>query len=419
MNHLLQGFVYFAVGFVVCYVVGRLFAALLRRWGFDELFITPWKPVLGRKKSDKWKASSVVGWAVNVTGLLFCVAWLAQLFVPSDETVRIPSQLVLIVDSLLYFCGQGWLLLLTSLVALWIARIVAEAVISVFQNKTIRNQLELFCPHTESPSVAREKAEGQVADLEVDLEAGSEAASGEQASDEQASVKETIAGFANETVEPASSNNQPVEAFADTIARLVGMLVYLMVFVPVFMIAAGLWQWSVAWGAFSGVWVWLLPYVGFGVVVLLGWFVVTAAVMAIVPASQRRFVMIGTAMLAMLLLVASFNTILAVIFSIGFGVAIWVTRNDLPDAMAAWYLQSKVNLSAKTSHGQGRITCVQLLTSDLETVQGVYRVRNRHILRSYLDGETISDSRLVPVNESISEAVNETETAAESTEVSE
>jgi len=49
--------------------------------------------------------------------------------------------------------------------------------------------------------------------------------------------------------------------------------------------------------------------------------------------------------------------------------------------------------------GAGKIVRVQLLTSNLATVNGSFRVRNRHLLRSYLDGTMIAESRLVPIDE--------------------
>ena len=389
------------IGLAVSYGLGRVLAAFLHRRHFDELFATPWKPAFGRKQSDRWKVSTTIGWAVTLTGVV-CLVWGVA------QYRGYPNNLI---TQMVQNCGQAWLLLLTTLIALGLARIVAEAVISVFQNQTIRNQLELFCPHSQTSSTPDKPLVPQ--ETEPDPENNQVNLDGESWAD-NATVKQTIADFTNETVEPASqkvSSSQKPEAFADSIARLVGLLVYLIVFLPVFMIAAGIWQWTATSEAISVILIWLIPFAGFSVVILLGWFAITAAIIAVMPTSQRRYVMIGTTLLVLLLLVASYNTAFALIFSVAIIALAWITRNDFPDALAGWYLQSQSNLTAKTPIGLGRISRVQLLTSDLVTVNGSFRVRNRHVLRSYLDGDTISESRLV--------AIDEKETSANSAQVSE
>ncbi len=56
-------------------------------------------------------------------------------------------------------------------------------------------------------------------------------------------------------------------------------------------------------------------------------------------------------------------------------------------------------MTAKTHLGAGKIVRVQLLTSDISTVNGSFRVRNRHVLRCYLDGTMIPESRMVPIDQ--------------------
>lgn len=395
------------LGLAVSYAAGRVIASLLRTRHFDDLFIPPWKPAFNRQESDRWRASTIVRWFVSLTGAVALVWGTAQYYSYSHSFI----------DQMVSICGLAWMLLVTILIALGISKVVAGAVLCIFQNQTIRKQLELFCPHAEGANSVTKKTATDVDNShDVSWNAGNES------NEENSSVQQTIAQFAEEPVEPSGShsNVEPSgshsstvqqdaisgekksalpEAFADTIARLVGLLVYLIVFLPVFMVTSALWQWSDTSSALSSIWLWLLPFVSFSAVILLGWFVVTAAILTIVPASRKGTVMMGTAILALLLLIASFNTAFAMIFSVAIGVICWITRNDLPDAFGGWYLRSQSNLSAKTPMGAGQVVRVQLLTSDLATVNGSFRVRNRHVLRSYLDGEMIAESRLIPIDE--------------------
>ncbi len=394
-------------GLAISYGVGKIVVVLLRGRHFDELFIPPWKPAFNKQESERWSASVLVGWVSSITAMILFVWGYSQYRGYSHP----------LIEQMMHLCGQAWMLLLTILVALGIARVVAAAVLSIFKNQTVRRQLELFCPHVPQADEKKEAAEestGEVDDLEK------EADDFDFSETNLSSVQKSIAQFAEEPVEESSAEkeSQPqvvsgkrkaekTEAFADTIARLVGLLIYLIVFLPVFMVAAEIWSWSDTSNAISSIWGWLIPLVGLAAIILLGWFALTAAVIAVIPASQRRSVMIGTTVLALIILVASYNTIFAMIFSVAIIIFAWITRNDLPDALAGWYLKSQSNLSAKTPLGPGKIARVQLLTSDIKTVNGSFRVRNRHILRCYLDGTMITDLRMVPIDETGNPVVSE------------
>jgi len=389
----------FVLGLAISYGVGKIVVALLRSRHFDELFTPPWKPAFNRQESERWSASIIVSWVGSVTAMIFLIWGYTQYRGYSHPFI----------EQMVHLCGQAWMLLLTILVALGIAKVVAGAVLSIFKNQTVRRQLELFCPHV--PDVDEKKDATQ--------ESTSEVVVSEKGMDDfdlsetnLSSVQKSIAQFAEEPVEQSSAEKEShaeavsekrktenTEAFADIIARLVGLLIYLIVFLPVFMIAAEIWSWSDTSNAISSIWGWLIPLVGLAAIILLGWFALTAAVIAVIPASQRRSVMVGTTVLALVILVASYNTIFALIFSVAIIIFAWITRNDLPDALAGWYLKSQSNLSTKTPLGAGKIARVQLLTSDIKTVNGSFRVRNRHILRCYLDGTMITDLRMVPIDD--------------------
>ncbi len=350
--------VVFLLGLAVAYGLGKIALLLLRARQFDRWFTPPWKPAFNKQESERWSASVVVGWCVSATAIILLIWGYTQY-----HRVNHPF-----VEQMLYLCGQAWLLLITILVALGISKIVAGAVLSIFNNQTVRKQLELFCPHTDTEN-------------ETDLESSTE----QQNQDQTAAENE---------------KSEKTEAFADTIARLVGLLIYLIVFLPLFMVAAEIWSWSDTSNAISSIWGWLIPLVGLAALILLGWFALTAAVIAVIPASQRRSVMIGTTVLALIILVASYNTIFALIFSVAIIIFAWSTRNDLPDALAGWYLKAQTNLTAKTPLGAGKVVRVQLLTSDINTVNGSFRVRNRHVLRCYLDGTMIAQDRMIPIDDS-------------------
>ncbi len=385
------------LGLAVSFGVGKLVVVLLKNRRFDDLFVPPWKPAFDKRGTDRWSASGIVSWACSLTSMVILIWGFAQYHGVSHPAI----------DQMLYLCGQAWMLLLTILVALGIARVVAAAVISIFKNQAVRRQLELFCPHVQQGEAPLQKNSSDVVDAQdelLNLDEPEQAISG---------IQQTIAQFAEEPLETsetqpeqqqeiknsATTKPEKTEAFADTLARLVGLLIYLIVFLPVFMVAAEIWSWSDTSNAISNIWGWLIPLVGLAAIILLGWFALTAAVIAVIPVSQRRSVMIGTTLLAMVILVASYNTLFALIFSVAVIIFAWITRNDLPDALAGWYLKSQSNLSAKTPLGPGKIVRVQLLTSDLKTVNGSFRVRNRHVLRCYLDGTMIAELRMIPIDE--------------------
>ena len=408
-------------GLAISFAAGKLMAALLRKRRFDDLFTPPWKPATSGRKAGQWNraewnATTIVSWAGSATVMVLLIWGYAQYHGYSHPFIV----------QMMYLCGQVWMLLLTILVALGIAKVVAGAVLSIFNNQTVRRQLELFCPHT--PHTAKddhveeiklkpqhdELADVTDADVitaapikeEAHQHAPARETSPVQDESMAESGKEPPVPDAGETEQesrtsdlPDSAGAEKTEAFADTIARLVGLLVYLIVFLPVFMIAAEIWSWSDTSNAISDVWGWLIPLVGLAAIILLGWFALTAAVIAVIPASQRRSVMIVTTVLALVVLVASYNAVFAIIFSVALVIFAWITRNDLPDALAGWYLKSQSNLSAKTPLGAGKIVRVQLLTSDIKTVNGSFRVRNRHVLRCYLDGTMIAESRMVPIDQ--------------------
>ncbi len=412
---------------VISFVAGRLIDALLRKRRFDDLFTPPWKPAASGKEAGQWNraewdATTIVSWAGSATVMILLIWGYAQYHGYSHPFI----------EQMMYLCGQVWMLLLTILVALGIAKVVAGAVLSIFNNQTVRRQLELFCPHTPrsieldgagneldevqektgSPhhndtaemnvsAPIKEEAHQHAPARETSPVQGESLSESDTESDEAPSVHSAskTEQESRTSAAPDSAGAEKTEAFADTIARLVGLLVYLIVFLPVFMIAAEIWSWPDTSNAISDVWGWLIPLVGLAAIILLGWFALTAAVIAVIPASQRRSVMIVTTVLALVVLVASYNAVFAIIFSVALVIFAWITRNDLPDALAGWYLKSQSNLSAKTPLGAGKIVRVQLLTSDIKTVNGSFRVRNRHVLRCYLDGTMIAESRMVPIDQ--------------------
>ena len=105
--------------------------------------------------------------------------------------------------------------------------------------------------------------------------------------------------------------------------------------------------------------------------------------------------MIITTFLALVLLSASYNLAFAIVFSILLFLVLWFTRHDLPDLFAGFYLQMQQEPAIKTIDGPARIKSPQILTSDIVTLNGSYRVRNRYLLRCFLDGNTLEESRMI------------------------
>ncbi len=330
----------------------------------DSLLLPPWKLKVSPETLNRWRAAPLLGKAVILNGIVLTICLLLQSRGLSLVTL----------DQVLKLSGQLWLLLLTILIALGIARLVAAAVVSVFDNTTIRTQLELMFPHEVG------KTTQPVAGLK------------------RITHHETTADTSPEpATSPTPATAPATESFADSVARIVGLLVYLIVFLPVFMIAAEIWGWSATGTTLGEVWRWLLPFTGLTVTVLIGWFALTAFAISFCPPSQRRNVMVATSVLALILLTASFNTAFAIVCALSLLVLAWFTRNDLPDAFAGFYLQLQNNLTVKTMDGPGQVTLAELLICEVTTINGRYRIRNRYILRSYLDGQMIDESRMVKI----------------------
>ncbi len=388
----------------VTFVAGGAVLLLLSLWatrrlrdaGFDLLFVLPWKSPYALRGQERptGRASTLVGRGLLLTGLVYL------LFVLLEWHAAAPLEAARVLG---YF-GQVWMLLVTLCVALALSRFVALAVISIFDNPTVRTQLELICPH-EPAAVAspgrgqetpREPAEQVVAEVDrrtvqPTIDDSASAARIEQLLDEADDQPPPAPRLATETI------RRSPESFADTVARLIGMLIYLMVFLPVLMIAAEIWGWTAAGSSLGEIWQWLLPFAGLSATVLIGWFALTAVALSFCPVRMRRSVMIVTTLLALILLTASYNMAFAIVFAVCLLALVWLTRNDVPDAFAGLYLQTQKRVTVKTTHGPGHALERQLLTCEIGTLSGTFRVRNRYVLRSFLDGQMLDDSRLVAV----------------------
>lgn len=331
------------IGIIASLVAGYFATSALKHRNFDSLFVPPWKPLFQTESQQQpWPISTWLGRAIAATGMLFVFTFLQHR--PVAET---SSRILQVVN-------QGWLLAVTVLIGLAIARVVAAAVISIFDNPTVRTQLEAFFPHNAGPA------------------------------------RKTAAASADPALPP--------EPFADTIARLIGLFLYLIVFLPVFMVAAEVWGWTATGNAAGEIWRWLLPFVGLSATILIGWFALAATAMSLCPAEYRRPVLVGVTILALVLLAASYNTIFAVICGLVLIAIAWYARHDLPDFFAGMYLKTKSVITLSTEIGKAEVEEVQMLTSEVHTERGMRRVRNRLILRSFLDGQTIEEKKLVRVN---------------------
>ncbi len=414
------------IGVGLFWLLGRLCTRRLQRMEFDQWFTPPWKPWLNATIAESVLASLLIGRGILLTGIgglvLLVLQWHELAPLTLSEYVR--------------YAGQAWFLLALILLALALSRVVARAVISVFDNPTVRGQLELMFPHAaampETSHAAAGSREEAATSNDPDTATvtpspsptawspGSEAESDNDGVDppqlaamrrileeeDDSPASSPAAGSAGErsTAAPGrgrfSPGNRPAaetESIADTLARLVGMLIYLMIFLPVFMLAAELWGWSAAGSSLGEFWRWLMPLVGLSAIVLIGWFVLTATAISFCPPRMRRGVMIATAVLALVLFTASYHMAFAIVFAVCLLATVWLGRNDLPDACAGLYLQTQRSITVKTVHGPGRDRERQLLTCEITTLNGTFRVRNRYVLRSYLDGQMIDESRLIPV----------------------
>lgn len=407
MQDLARDAVVLAVGVGLFWLMGRLIARRLQRMEFDQWFASPWKPWFNATISESVLASLLIGRGIMLTGIGGLVL----------IVLRWHDAATLTLGEYAWTAGQVWFLVALILLALALSRVVARAVISVFDNPTVRSQLELMFPHTTVDSqkdAATPDATSDVWPPAGDPESGSD---GEEApllatmrrileEEDDAPADSSPAGSAGKQSTAAPGRGESLrgsrgvaetESMADTLARLVGMLIYLMVFLPVFMLAAELWGWSAAGSSLGEFWRWLMPLVGLSAIVLIGWFVLTATAISFCPPRMRRGVMIATGLLALVLFTASYHMAFAIVFAVCLLAIVWLTRNDLPDAGAGLYLQTQRNITVKTVHGPGRERERQLLTCEITTLNGTYRVRNRYVLRSFLDGQMIDESRLIPV----------------------
>ncbi len=367
--------IYGISGFVIAYLSSLILVWLLRSRQFDELFTPPWKPLYAADYNTGLRASSVVGWGFFAS-VLILTAWQFRQTYPA----HLPW-----VDVAISYSQQFWLILLTCLVALAIARFIAGAILSVFQNPSIRTQLELMCPHepqelkkSDSPAVSEQ-------DRLLNLDEDSE----NDLREESATESDRLEQDSVELKLPR------VESIADTVARLVGLIVYLLVFLPVLMIASEIWGWTVTGSTVGEVWQWLLPFAGLAAVITIGWFALTAAAISVCPAEFRKPVMILTTVSAVILLSVSYNISMAILVTVAVVVICWFSRKELPDVVAGLYLKFQKSLELKTPDGPAVIQNVGLLLTRIQTETRTANVRNRHVLQACLSGNTLEESRMI------------------------
>ncbi len=367
--------IYGITGLVIAYLSSLILVWLLRSRQFDELFTPPWKPLFSEDTKSGIRASSVVSWGFFAS-VLILTSWQFRQTYPT---------LLPWVDEAIGYCQQFWLILLTCLIALAIARFIAGAILSVFQNPSVRTQLELMCPHEpqelrkiDSPVVPEQ-------DRLVNLDESSEN-----------ELREESTAESDRAEQDSVERKLPrPESIADTVARLVGLLVYLLVFLPVLMIASEIWGWTVTGSTVGEVWQWLLPFAGLAAVITIGWFALTAAAISVCPAEFRKPVMIFTTVLAVILLSVSYNISMAILVTVAIVVICWFSRKELPDVVAGFYLKFQKSLELKTPDGPALIQNVGLLLTRIQTETRTANVRNRHVLQSCLSGNTLEESRMI------------------------
>ncbi|MCG6154240.1 hypothetical protein [Rubinisphaera margarita] len=355
-------------GGLLAIVVGLTVWYMLSSMNFNSLFVPPWKPLSRRPVHSNLTPAAIVSWGVFLS-IILTVVW----HFDYQHELAIPG-----VDEAVTFAWQIWSLLLTVLVAFGLARIVAGAILAIFANASVRRQFELLCPN--------EPDSDSVSPAQPRLKADPSPPAGENG---------------EEVAEPTGKNAEPVlvpetESFADTVARLIGILIYLMILLPVLMIASEMWGWTVTGTTVSQIWNWLLPFSALTAIITIGWFALTAAAVAIFPAEQRRPVMIATTLMALILLAASYSTSIAIVLAvIVLGLA-WFTRAELPDLIAGQTLRLQNSVSIRTMAGFAHVKEVGPLVTELTGEARDLQVRNRHLLQAYLTGSILDENRVLP-----------------------
>ncbi len=340
---------------------------LLSSMNFNSLFVPPWKPLSRRPMNANLTPAAVVSWGVFLT-ILLTVVWQFDY----QHEVTIPG-----IDNVVTFAWQFWSLLLTVLVAFGLARVVAGAILAIFDNTSVRRQFELLCPNEPSPeNVAGQK---RIVHNEPEAAVGS---NGQEVEESQDAT--TAAG-------PAAG-----ESFADTFARLLGILIYLMILLPVLMIASEIWGWTVTGSTVGQIWNWLLPFTALTAIITIGWFALTAAAVAIAPPEQRRPVMIATTLMALILLAASYSTSFAIVLAVVVLGLAWFTRAELPDLIAGQLLRLQKKVAIRTISGSARLTEIGPLVSELTGDAREFQVRNRPLLQTYISGGILDENRVLP-----------------------
>lgn len=354
-------------GGLLATVVGLLVWYVLSSMNFNSLFVPPWKPLSRRPVNSNLTPAAVVSWGVFLTVLL-TVFW----HFDYQHEWTIPG-----IDDAVTLAWQFWSLLVTILVAFGLARVVAGAILAIFENTSVRRQFELLCPN--EPSAEAVASSSRLVHENPDAAA---AANGEEVVDPSETA--TAAG-------PEAG-----ESFADTFARLLGILIYLMILLPVLMIASEIWGWTVTGSTVGQIWNWLLPFTALTAIITIGWFALTAAAVAIAPPEQRRAVMIATTLMALILLAASYSTSFAIVLAVVVLGLAWFTRAELPDLIAGQLLRLQKKVAIRTISGSARLKEIGPLVSELAGENRELQVRNRHLLQTYISGGILDENRVLP-----------------------
>ena len=190
----------------------------------------------------------------------------------------------------------------------------------------------------------------------------------------------------------AESANKPPERFSDTIIRVLGMLIYAILLLPMASMLAEHFGWTALQTTMTTFWEWLLfsgQYLAvFGVVYLIVAFI---AVTLIKPEIRGRF-MIGTFLLGMILWGAISSPMLALGVIILLAVLAWWGRLYVPDLLACVYLMSSSARQIPTTLGPAKVkrldpllSRIHLLEPPSEDLPQSYLIRNQKLVRAILN----------------------------------
>lgn len=286
----LRDFILVLVAGVAGYLAGGWVVLALRSRGFDELGRVPWKPWPGDPAArGGGPAASIPTWPTFSLSSFVRGLVTATVWGAGVWILAWWHNAIGIAQSLQYAAERTWLFAVIALVALVIGRALAGAVLGVLYHQRVRSTIDKMLP----------------------AESG--------------------------------------EPFTDTLARVLGTLIYATVMLLVLLVVADLFGWTRASSALSSLWMWILNAATAIVIVAVGWFGVMwayggeEASKSDDPALQRgRMIRLaavtGTTLVAILFLTNSLAAVIGLAI-VGLGLAlVWPARPYLPDVWAGAYL---------------------------------------------------------------------------------